>query len=181
MLTFEQIIDSASNIVTIKDGKEYKIENIKDAIFSILEGSYSAPSYAIGSVAPLDILVKSGTWINAKLSDTVEYLGEKCNELIFAIKPKYDFIMIYKKLDGVICDKVPMVTLAGKTNPLLKFIEDNATDSNLISNNSNACSKENKEDNVTLDNTNASQLNDMHSEQNPTKISDSENNLGGEK
>lgn len=125
MLTFVDIVENAQDFVTLKNGKEYKINNIKDRLLEMLESSYSSPSLAQGTIAPLDSLLTSNIWINIKLPQVVEYMGEDCNELLFAIKPKYDFLMIYKKLDGKICDKVPMVNLAMKTNNFLEFLEEN--------------------------------------------------------
>lgn len=125
MLTFAEIIQNSQEIVTYKLGKEYKINNIQNELLKLIESSYSSPSLARGSDAPLDRLLLSNIWINIKLQEKVDYMGEICDELLFAIKPKYDFLMIYKKLDGTICEKVPMVCLAKKTNDFLKFLEDN--------------------------------------------------------
>lgn len=130
MLTFEEIISNAEDIVTLKDGVEYKLNNIKEELLDTIKFSYSSPSYAIGSLAPMDILLKSGIWLIANLNNTVDYMSEECNQLIFAIKPKYDFLMIYKKNNGVICDKVPMVNLANNTNKLIKFINDSISNEN---------------------------------------------------
>lgn len=125
MLTFVDIIKNSNEIVTLKEGKEYKINNIKEKLLELIESSYSSPSLAQGSIAPINSLLEKNIWINVKLDKVTEYMGEKCNELLFAIKPKYDFLMIYKKLNGIICDKVPMVNLAMKTNNFLKFLLEN--------------------------------------------------------
>lgn len=124
MLTFVEMVQNADEIVTLKAGREYKINNIKEKLLELLESSYSLPSLAIGTNAPLDVLLLSNIWINIKLKENVDYMGEMCNEFLFAIKPKYDFLMIYKKLDGVICEKVPMVNLAMKTTNFLNFLSD---------------------------------------------------------
>ncbi len=123
MLTFEQIIRDIQDFKVINEGLEYNID-IKDELLEMLKSSYSSPSLVIGKDAPLDRLMEKDIWIIAGTSEPIEYMNEKCDTLIFAIKPKYDFLMIYKKLEGNICDKVPMVNLAGKTNNLYNYLVD---------------------------------------------------------
>lgn len=123
MLTFEQIIRNIQDFKVIRDGQEYNVD-IKEELLEMLKSSYSSPSLVIGKDAPLDRLMEKDIWIIANTSEPIEYMNEKCDTLIFAIKPKYDFLMIYKKFEGNICDKVPMVNLSGKTNNLYNYLMD---------------------------------------------------------
>lgn len=125
MLTFAQVLEKANEIITLKDGKEYKINNIKKELINLCSTSYTSPSLARGSDAPLDELMKKNIWIILKFENPIDFARENCDTMIFAIKPKYDFLMIYKKLEDNICDKVPMINLSSKTDNLIKFIESN--------------------------------------------------------
>lgn len=123
MIAFTQILEHAQEIKVYNNGNVYEIPEIKTKLKELLENSYSSPSLAQGKNAPLEKITNVGVWIHLSLNNQVDYMGEMCNKILFALKPKYDFLMVYKMLDDEICNKVPMVNLATKTNKILDYIQ----------------------------------------------------------
>lgn len=121
---FEDIFNRASEIITLKDGKEYKIEGIKEYIIDLLQGSYTSPSFANGKSAPLDEIMQKDIWIIAKFEPVTIMSEDKCDEIFFVLKPKYDFINFYKKLNGEVLNKVTLCNLAKYTNRTINYIND---------------------------------------------------------
>ena len=119
---FNNLIKKSDNICILKDGKEYKNNNIKNELLALLENSYSSPSYANGKEIPLDTIIKEGYWIDAKLNTPFNYLGENIDEVIFALKPKYNFLLVFKKLEGEISSKCITINLAQNTKDILEFL-----------------------------------------------------------
>ena len=119
---FNNLIKNSDYMCILKDGKEYTINNIKKELLALLENSYSSPSYANGKDAPLETLTKEGYWIDAKFNTPCNYLGESIDEILFAIKPKYNFLLVFKKLQDETSSKCITINLAQNTKYILEFL-----------------------------------------------------------
>lgn len=119
----EKVIKQADKLYILKDGNEYQLNGIKKLILDLLEGSYSSPSYWVGSSAPIDTLIKKDIWVVAKFESPIDYMGT-CDTIFFVLKKGYDFLNVIRKLDGNVLDKCVTINLACKVDYLLNFINE---------------------------------------------------------
>lgn len=119
----EKAVSKANEIYIIKNGKNYTINGLKKEVTHLLEGSYSSPSYWVGSSAPIENLLSKDTWVVLKFDTPYDYMGE-CDTIFFVLKKSYDFLTIIRKLEGKVLDKCVTINLACKVDYLLNSINE---------------------------------------------------------
>lgn len=118
-------LNKSSEIVILSHNSEYKISGIKRELLDFLEGSYSTPSLVSAKNIPLTKLIKDGVWVNIHFTNTQSYMGSDFDTIIFAIKPKYDFLTIFRKQQATIIDKCITINLANSSEKILDYIKMN--------------------------------------------------------
>ena len=116
------LLTKSNKIDIIYNNQEYIVDNIREILLDLLESSYSAPSYAVGSLTPLEEIMKKDLWVRCTLDTPTKYLDSDVDEIMFVIKPKYDFLTIFRKLNGKILDKCSLIKLAKKTTNTYNII-----------------------------------------------------------
>ena len=116
------LLTKSNKIDIIYNNQEYIVDNIREILLELLESSYSAPSYAVGSLTPLEEIMKKDLWVRCTLDTPTKYLDSDVDEIMFVIKPKYDFLTIFRKLNGKILDKCSLINLAKKTTNTYNII-----------------------------------------------------------
>lgn len=109
------LLKKSNKIDIIYNNQEYIVDNIREILLDLLESSYSAPSYASGHLTPLGDIMQKDLWVRCTLDTPIKYLDSDVDEILFVIKPKYDFLTIFRKLNGEILDKCSLINLAKKT------------------------------------------------------------------
>ncbi len=120
----ENIIKKSSNIRITSDGKEYILNNIRRVLLDLIQGSYMSPSFASGLITPFDTITQKDVWVYIHLDTPTEYLGEDVDEILFVLKPKYDFLTIFRRLNGENLDKCALINLSKCTTETLNIIKD---------------------------------------------------------
>ena len=70
----------------------------------------------------LEEIMKKDLWVRCTLDTPTKYLDSDVDEIMFVIKPKYDFLTIFRKLNGKILDKCSLINLAKKTTNTYNII-----------------------------------------------------------
>ena len=120
----QSIIKKSNEIRITSDGTEYILNNAQSIILDLIEGSYMSPSYASGLITPFDKILKKDVWVDIKLDTPTKFLDEEIDEILFVIKPKYDFLTIFRRLNGENLDKCAFINLAKYTTDSLNKIKD---------------------------------------------------------
>lgn len=120
----QSIIKKSNEIRITSDGTEYILNNAQSIILDLIEGSYMSPSYASGLITPFDKILKKDVWVDIKLDTPTKFLDEEIDEILFVIKPKYDFLTIFRRLNGENLDKCALINLAKYTTDSLNKIKD---------------------------------------------------------
>lgn len=118
----KDIIKKASHIAIYKENTEIKINNIKDKLVELLDGSYSTPSYI--STDDEDIITnrKKGLWIEITFDQITYFNDYPFEKLLFSLKPKYNFINLARSIDGKYDGRSLSFNIATKTTNLYKEI-----------------------------------------------------------
>ena len=61
------LLTKSNKIDIIYNNQEYIVDNIREILLDLLESSYSAPSYAVGSLTPLEEIMKKDLWVRCTL------------------------------------------------------------------------------------------------------------------
>ncbi len=115
-------ISNFNNIIVYKDGEPHNLAGIADAFNSLLEYSYFTSSLASGDDSIMREQMKKGIWLILEYETTSSISGLKFDRLLLSIKPKYDYINLYRELDGKFSGRCIGLSLAYKTTDFYKYI-----------------------------------------------------------
>lgn len=118
----KDILKKASQIKIYIDNTEIKINNIKEKLIDLLDGSYSTPSYI--DIDDEDIIAnrQKGIWIEITFGDTHKFNDYPFEKLLLSLKPKYNFLNLARYNDGKYDGRCLTFNLATKTTNLYKEI-----------------------------------------------------------
>ncbi len=118
----QDYIQSAKNIIVYKDGEPTNIDNIQSELIDLFEGSYSTPSFVQVSQNDLSMSIQKGIWIEIEFENNITIGTTSVDKILFAIKPKYNFLTIVKFLDNKLITKCTCLNLSKNTNKIFDTI-----------------------------------------------------------
>lgn len=120
---FNEIIENYSNLIVYKDGVKYEnVVGVKDAFNELLENSYFTSSLAIAENQVICEQKQKGIWIELEYSDERKYRESRFEKIIIPIKPKYDYINLYRYYDREYQGRCFGLSLGIKTTTLYNTI-----------------------------------------------------------
>lgn len=94
---FNEIIENYKNLIVYKDGIRYEnIEGVDKAFGELLENSYFTSSLAIAEHRVIMEQKDKGVWIELDYGEERKYRESRFEKIIIPIKPKYDYINLYR-------------------------------------------------------------------------------------
>ena len=94
---FNEIIGNYKNLIVYKDGSMYEsLEGVKEAFNELLENSYFTSSLAIAEHSIITEQKEKGIWIELDYGEERKYRENKFEKILIPIKPKYDYINLYR-------------------------------------------------------------------------------------
>lgn len=118
----KEILESATTLTLIKDGKRYDISELKPEFSELLKGAYFSPSYNYASEL-INAYITKDIWLELKFNSTQSFKENKFEKLCIQIKPKYDFLILYRYYDGIYQGKCINLTLSQKTTEFYKILK----------------------------------------------------------
>lgn len=119
---FNDEISKFNKIVVYKDGVEYNIPNIDSVFKELLEYSYFTSSLAIADNNTMVEQKKKGIWIELEYSPEMTYKDNRFEKLLISIKPKYEYINLYRYYDKEYQGRCFGLSLGIKTTDLYNHI-----------------------------------------------------------
>lgn len=94
---FNEIIENYKNLIVYKDGKRYEnLEGVKESFNKLLDNSYFTSSLAIAEHSVITEQKEKGIWIELDYGEERKYRESKFEKILIPIKPKYDYINLYR-------------------------------------------------------------------------------------
>ncbi len=119
---FNEILTSYKKVVVIKDGKEYEIKGIDAYLNRLFEYAFFTSSVAIADNTTMEIQKKKGLWVELKYDEPKTYNESKFEKLLFPLKPKYDYINLYRYYSREYQGRCFGLSLGLKTTELYNFV-----------------------------------------------------------
>lgn len=119
---FNDEISKFNKIVVYKDGVEYNIPDVDKVFKELLEYSYFTSSLAIADNNTMVEQKKKGIWIELEYSPEMTYKDNRFEKLLISIKPKYDYINLYRYYDREYQGRCFGLSLGIKTTNLYNYI-----------------------------------------------------------
>lgn len=119
---FNDEISKFNKIIVYKDGVEYNIPNVDSVFKELLEYSYFTSSLAIADNNTMIEQKKKGIWIELEYSPERTYKDNRFEKLLISIKPKYDYINLYRYYDREYQGRCFGLSLGIKTTDLYNHI-----------------------------------------------------------
>ncbi len=119
---FNDEISKFNKIVVYKDGVEYNIPDADKVFKDLLEYSYFTSSLAIADNNTMIEQKKKGIWIELEYSPERTYKDNRFEKLLISIKPKYDYINLYRYYDREYQGRCFGLSLGIKTTDLYNHI-----------------------------------------------------------
>ena len=94
---FNEIIGNYKNLIVYKDGSMYEnLGGVKEAFNELLENSYFTSSLAIAEHSVITEQKEKGVWLELDYGEERKYRENKFEKILIPIKPKYDYINLYR-------------------------------------------------------------------------------------
>lgn len=120
---FNEIIDNFNKLIVYKDGIPYEnIEGVEELFRELLEHSYFTSSLAIAEHKVIMEQKNKGVWLELEYSSVRNYRESKFEKILIPIKPKYDYINLYRYHDREYQGRCFGLSLAIKTTNLYNRI-----------------------------------------------------------
>lgn len=118
----KELITKSKTIHINNNNQSIKIDNIKELLIELFEGSYFSPSYVTVRDSDVKRIRQNGIWIELIFGDSIEYKGYNFSSLLFQVKPKYNFVTLMRGQDDIFEGKCINVNLANNTTELYKIL-----------------------------------------------------------
>ena len=112
----------AKNSILTYDNKIIELDNISNIITTLLENSYSTPSYVIANEDELLNAKEKGLWLEFEFEEVEKFKDFEFESLLITIKPKYNFLTLYRKTNGTYNGKCINLNLSNSTTGIFKEI-----------------------------------------------------------
>ncbi|MBE5739028.1 MAG: hypothetical protein E7354_04815 [Clostridiales bacterium] len=119
---FNELIDNFNKIVVYKDGKEYEVDGVKELFLELLDSSYFTSSLAIAEHNVIEEQKQKGIWLEIEYAEEKKYRDSRFEKLLIPLKPKYDYINLYRYYDREYQGRCFGLTLGIKTTALYNHI-----------------------------------------------------------
>lgn len=120
---FNEIIENYKNLIVYKDGKKYEnIEGVNELLSELLENSYFTSSLAIAEHKVIMEQKDKGVWIELDYGEERKYRESRFEKIIIPIKPKYDYINLYRYYEREYQGRCFGLSLGIKTTALYNAI-----------------------------------------------------------
>lgn len=120
---FNEIIENYKNLIVYKDGSMYEnLEGVKEAFNELLENSYFTSSLAIAEHSIITEQKEKGIWIELDYGEERKYRENRFEKILIPIKPKYDYINLYRYYDREYQGRCFGLSLGIKTTALYNAI-----------------------------------------------------------
>ena len=96
----------------------------------MIENSYFAPSYIVAEDNKVSYLTKVGYWLELKYESTEHFKDYSFDTLLIPIKPKCDWLTLYRGIDNRYDGKCLNLNLSVKTTDFHKLIKNFKGDNN---------------------------------------------------
>lgn len=129
------LVDEIKNLTTLELIFHDNIKNIdglKDDFLAMLEHGYFAPSFVNTDQTTFNSMLKNDYWIKLTYSKTQHFKDYSFDVLYIPIKPKYNWLTLYREIDGNIESKCININLATKTTTFYKSLENIIKQNNQI-------------------------------------------------
>lgn len=123
-----EILVGFDNVKVYKDGKEYAIEGIEVYLHELFEYAYFASSVAIADNVTMEEQKKRGLWVELEFNEEKKYNESRFEKLLFPLKPKYDYINLYRYFEREYKGRCLGLSLGLKTTELYKFVMEKTND-----------------------------------------------------
>ncbi len=120
---FNEIIENYKNLIVYKDGTKYEnIEGVGKLFSELLDNSYFTSSLAIAEHKVIMEQKDKGVWIELDYGEERKYRESRFEKIIIPIKPKYDYINLYRYYDREYQGRCFGLSLGIKTTALYNAI-----------------------------------------------------------
>jgi len=113
-----------------KDGNFFKANSLIKDFNALIENSYFAPSYIISDNTQVNELKNIGFWLELKYGNKEQFKDYSFDTLLIPIKPKCDWLTLYRGNDNNFDGKCLNLNLSIKTTDFYKLIKDFKGDNN---------------------------------------------------
>ena len=115
-------LSKAQKIILTHDNTIIELEGLQDIIFALLENSYTTPSYVVANEKELTKAREKGIWIEFEFKNKEQFKDFEFESLLMPIKPRYNFLTLYRKTNGNYTGKCINLNLSINTNSAYKEI-----------------------------------------------------------
>lgn len=119
---FNEILLGYKKVVIYKDGNKYELNGIDDYLNQLFEYAYFTSSVAVADNTTMENQKKKGLWVELNYSETKAYNESKFQKLLFPLKPKYDYINLYRYFNQEYQGRCFGLSLGVKTTDLYNFV-----------------------------------------------------------
>lgn len=123
-----EILVGFDNVKIYKDGKEYSIKGIEVYLKELFEYAYFSSSVAVADHMTMEEQKKRGLWVELEFNEERKYNESRFEKLLFPLKPKYDYINLYRFYAREYQGRCLGLSLGLKTTALYKFVMENIND-----------------------------------------------------
>ncbi len=124
----KEILVGFDSVKVYKDGKEHVIEGIEAYLEELFEYAYFSSSVAVADHTTMEEQKKRGLWVELSFKEERKYNESRFEKLLFPLKPKYDYINLYRYYAREYQGRCLGLSLGLKTTDLYKFVMENIDD-----------------------------------------------------
>ena len=116
------IISTCTHINIIFNGQIIPADDTKPEFIKLIENSYFAPSYIIADDYSMQNSMKKEISLELEFDNMKEFKGNMFNKILFVLKPKYNWLTLYRFFGGKYQGKCLNLNLGTKTTMFYKYI-----------------------------------------------------------
>lgn len=120
------LVDDIKNLKSLElrfKDKIINIDGLKDDFFALTNHGYFAPSFVTTDQTTFNSIINDDYWLKLIFSKTEHFKEYSFDTLYIKIKPKYNWLTLYREIAGNIQSKCLNINLATKTTAFYKQLE----------------------------------------------------------
>lgn len=119
---FNEVLTNYKKAIVYKNGESFEIPNLKKYLNELFEYAYFTSSVAIADHNTMQEQKKKGLWIELEYDEVMSFNESKFEKLLFPLKPKYDYINLYRYYSREYQGRCFGLSLGYKTTDLYNFV-----------------------------------------------------------
>ena len=123
-------IKNVKEFKLLKDNNYLNATTLLPEFIKLIENSYFAPSYIVADTVQVNKIKEGGYWLELKYESRETFKGYSFDTLLIPIKPKCDWLTLYRGNENNFNGKCLNLNLSIKTTDFYKLLKDFKGDNN---------------------------------------------------